>query len=302
MTIAVAKATEVRALLETLDVRPDKKLGQNFLVDANIRDIIVADAGLSPEDVVLEIGPGLGVLTEAILGQGVRVIAVEKDARLATFLAERHGDNPRLRIVAADALDLDLPRLLAGLDDVAGMPSWGPVTRLISNLPYSVGSRILMDIFDAVVRPAILVTTVQREVADRLAATPSTEDYGLISVWAQRVYDVRLLRSLHPRCFWPVPEVTSAVVILKAHGEGELPPEALAAFRGLTKLAFSHRRKQLGTSLLGWAGIGDRPALARRLEAAGIEGSRRPETLNRVEWTRLARCFAAPSPTAEGEG
>jgi len=292
----VSKASDVRMLLGQLGIRPDRNLGQNFLVDDNVRQLIVSLAQVQPGERLLEIGPGLGVLTEGLLRAGGEVIAIEKDARLAAFLADRHSHDQRLAIVNADALAVDMTAILAGADaSCAGRLAPRPVDRVIANLPYSVGSRILMEIFIARCRPQAVVVTVQKEVADRLAAPPGSSQYGLLSVWGQRVFDIWIDRSVHPRCFWPVPEVTSAIVVMHGTTAHELDRPAERFFRDITRLAFSHRRKQMKAILSRWPELRDKGDVGELLAGASVVGTARPESLTVEDWCRLALCLAGYS-------
>jgi 16S rRNA (adenine1518-N6/adenine1519-N6)-dimethyltransferase len=265
--------SSVRALLTQLNFQPSRVLGQNFLIDGNILRILVDAADPTPAETVLEIGPGLGVLTEALLARAGRVIAIEKDARLHAWLTQRFAAEPRLDLRLGDALRADLPALFAG-----------GVNKLAANLPYSVGSRILMDCFMAARGPSRIVVTVQKEVADRLAAAPGGSDYGLLSVWAQVRYHVRLHKVIPRTCFLPAPEVTSAIVTLDRKAEDPLPAELARGFADLVKRAFSQRRKQLG-------GLLKNPDAC---VAAGIAPSARPEELAVADWIRLAAALANP--------
>ena len=266
---------EVRAWCLARGFHPNRTLGQNFLVDRNILEAIVAETGVGPGSRALEVGPGLGVLTEGLLRRGARVTAVEKDPALAAWLRESLcAEYPgALTLVEGDALEADWGALLAGGCDA-----------FASNLPYSVGTRILMTLLARPDAPRRLVLLVQREVADRLAAPPGTHARGTASVWAQLDYDVRLARLVRPTCFWPPPEVTSAVVTLTRHGRSALGEPAKATLRALAKHLFTQRRKQLGAVLRKspepWRGID--PA------AAGIDPARRAETLTLPEWEALA--------------
>lgn len=258
--------TEVRGLLQRLDLKPSRTLGQNFLIDGNILGIMLDAASLAREDAVLEIGPGLGVLTGPMLGRAGRVVAVELDARLHAHLAGTLA-SPNLVLIHADALDADLPGLLAG-----------GLNKLVSNLPYSVGSRVLVEACQAAARPECMVVTVQLEVADRLGASPGAKDYGLLSIFAQLDYDVRVVKRIARTCFLPPPQVTSAIVKLTRRPSRAVPLRDEALFRRLVKECFSHRRKQMGTI------VHDAGALAR----AGIAPARRPETVSVPEWCALA--------------
>ncbi len=266
--------SEVKALLDRLDFKPSKVLGQNFLIDVNILKIMLTTAALHPSDAVLEIGPGLGVLTEWLARWAGRVVAIEKDKKLFAYLRERLAATSNIELIEADALSLDLESFFAG-----------GINKVVSNLPYSVGSRLLVNMVEAQHAPEQIVVTVQKEVADRLAAKSGTKDYGFISVMAQTRYEVSVRKEISPTCFMPSPEVKSAIVNLNRRDEaGGEDPEARARLRELVKKAFSHRRKQLLPML--------RPELggsaAARLEQIGIREKSRPEDLTPNQWTKLS--------------
>ncbi len=261
---------------------PNRTLGQNFLIDRNILDVIVDAAGVQPGQAVLEIGPGLGVLTEALLARGARVVAVEKDARLASRLAAALGNPPELRVIEADALELDLDTLLAE-----------PFDACVSNLPYSVGTRILIDIALHPLTPRSITVLVQTEVAERLAAAPGCEARGQAGVWLQLDHDVSIVRAVKASCFWPRPEVGSTIVRLDRHPCG-LTPDERTWFFDLTRYAFMHRRKQLGASFRkAPAPLGREDAtLAALFAAAGVDTVARAEQLTQTQWQALARAYA----------
>ena len=234
--------SQVKAWCIGSGFHPNRVLGQNFLVDRNVLEAIV-DAGLdgvraeSPS--VLEIGPGLGVMTEEMLRRGCRVTAVEKDQVLAGRLAEALGGPPGLTVVAGDALAM-LGR---------GALQTGGFDAMVSNLPYQAGTRILLDIV-AKRAPRAITVLVQTEVAERLAAKEGSKARGLAGVWAQLDYDVRIVRRVSASCFWPRPQVGSSLVRLDRHERNASLTEAeRRLFRSLTKRAFSQRRKQLGRVL-----------------------------------------------------
>jgi 16S rRNA (adenine1518-N6/adenine1519-N6)-dimethyltransferase len=262
---------------------PNRTLGQNFLIDRNILDAILDAAGVQAGDRALEIGPGLGVLTEALIGRGAQVVAVEKDERLATRLSDALGSPSALRVLHADALDLDLDALLAE-----------PFSACVSNLPYSVGTRILLNIALHPLAPQVFTVLVQTEVAERFAAAPGDEARGQAGVWLQLDYDVTLVRAVKASCFWPRPDVGSTIVRLDRH------PCALGAderhvFFELSKYAFMHRRKQFGAALRkapAPLGCGD-AGLLQRFAAADVDPALRPEQLTNSQWQALARAFAA---------
>ena len=267
--------SEVKAWCIGRGFHPNKTLGQNFLVDRNILDALADTAGAGPGMRVLEVGPGLGVMTEALLKRGARVTAIEKDPALAAWLRETLcAEWPgALDLREGDALEADWPALLAEGFEV-----------FASNLPYSVGTRIVLELAAQPLAPRRMVALVQQEVAERFAAPPSTPARGTASVWLQLDYAVRLVRSVKPSCFWPPPEVVSAVVLLERHDRSALPPEGKARLRALAKHLFTQRRKQLGTALR------KAPPPFRGIDPAnaGIDPARRAETLSLPEWEALA--------------
>ena len=271
----------VRNLLSELGVRPRRSLGQNFLIDRNIREIIVDAAGLSATDTVLEVGPGLGVLTERLLEEAGRVIAVEKDPVLCDSLSQRLGSQESLDLRCADMLEVRL-------DEV------GPIDKVVSNLPYSAGSRILVDLAQARPGPACMVVTVQAEVGDRLLARPATRDYGLLSVLVGRAYTAEKIKKVSPSCFWPVPDVSSTVIRLASRQVEPLTPEAERLFGEVTREMFSHRRKQVATILArtrsGWRR--DRAGAQELLAGLDLPERVRPADLPADTWCRLAGLLA----------
>ena len=232
--------SQVKAWCIEHDFHPNKVLGQNFLVDRNALEAIVDAAALPTGVRVLEIGPGLGVLTEEMLRRGLLVTAIEKDPVLAERLAGALGNPPDLTVHAGDALDL----IKEGACD--GFPA------LVSNLPYQAGTRILLELTQRAAATETAVVLVQTEVAERLAAGPGSKVRGLAGVWVQLDYDVQLVRAVKAACFWPRPEVGSTIVRLTRHHRNDArTPDWRAHFRRVTKQAFEHRRKQLGAIFKG---------------------------------------------------
>lgn len=282
--------SQVKAWCIENGFHPNKNLGQNFLVDKNILETITETAGINPGDLILEIGPGFGVLTEAMLQAGAKVVAVEKDTRLSSRLAESLGNPPDLRVISKDALKLDWDTLLK--ENFAAC---------VSNLPYSVGTRILLDLAFHPDAPMRYVILVQTEVAERFAARPGDSNRGQAGAWLQLDYDVTLVRTVKPACFWPRPEVDSTIVRLDRH-PCSLTKEERSLYFALTRIAFMHRRKQLG-SLLRKApeplACGD-ATLLKRFEHAGIDPQIRAERLSVAEWETLARQWVSPTESPEG--
>ena len=269
---------DVSALLRDRGIRPSKALGQNFLADGNVLDRIVDEARIEPGAGVVEVGPGLGALTARLLRAGARVTAIEKDASLQPLLEERFAAESRFSLVRGDALETDLAALFE-----AG------ATHLVSNLPYSVGTRVVLDAATCRHPPERMVLLLQKEVGQRFAAREGAPDRGSVSVALQRRYDVSLARDVAPSCFVPRPEVTSSVVVLRRHFRHELPPASAALFDALVKAAFLHRRKQLASSLRSAGPLSRDPGFVREaLAAAGLPPTARPEDLSLDAWLRFA--------------
>ena len=271
----LTRPTEVRALLAQLDFHPSRVLGQNFLIDRNILNILLAAAELQPADAVVEVGPGLGVLTGALLERVAAVAAVEKDNRLAPYLRERFAGHPKLTLIHSDVLDCDLPALFPG-----------PGRKLVANLPYAIAARLLVELTALPHPPALIVVTIQREVADRLAAQPSTKDYGLLSILLQRHYEIATVKHISPSCFWPPPEVQSSIAKLVRRPAPLGGPADEQALRDLLRHAFSRRRKTLARSLRDLV-ADPLPALAQ----AGIAPTARAEELPPEKWPALLRAL-----------
>src|SRR4051812_39703038 len=276
---------EVRQLAAELDLRPTKQRGQNFVIDANTVRRIVRESGVTGRDVVLEVGPGLGSLTLALLEVAGRVVAVEVDRLLAdrlpaTIASYAPGQVGRFEVVHADAMRID------------AVPGPAP-TALVANLPYNVSVPVLLHLLELLPSLERGLVMVQSEVADRLAAPPGSKVYGVPSVKAAWFADVRRAGAIGRNVFWPAPNVDSGLVRLDRRD----PPTTSATREevfALVDAAFAQRRKGLRAALTGWAGS---PAAAETaLRAAGIDPLARGESLTVQEFARLAA--ERPSPTA----
>ncbi len=249
--------TEIKALLAAHGLRPKHHHGQNFLHDHRKLDAILAAAEVTPGDLVLEVGPGTGALTERLFEAGARVLAVEIDTDLEPILRQRLGQRPGFALLLADVLAgkhqinpavWDAMRALAGADQSPEVPKPPePPFKLIANLPYNVASPLLANL--VVDHPAmrLAVVMIQREVADRLTAPPGGKDYGPLGIIIQALCHVQRAAILPPSCFWPQPKVDSAVVALRRREEPltDNPPRLSALLHRL----FSKRRKQIGAIL-----------------------------------------------------
>ncbi len=274
------RPSEIKRILAELDIQPSRVLGQNFLADENILHIILDSAHLAQRDVVLEIGPGLGVLTEHLVRLSQHVIAIEKDPRLAAHLRDTFHNTPAFHLIEGDALQQALPQLV----EREG------VTHVISNLPYASGTRILMELIDADKRPLRMVLMLQSDVAERLVAAHGSKAYGLASIHAQMYYDVVIRKIVSPSCFYPPPDVRSAIVEFYRRSEPQVALRNTTHFNGLVKWCFSQRRKQIGRLLLN----APAPLVASGLDLAdlpkdiGIRPDQRPESVPVSAWGHLS--------------
>ncbi len=261
-------------LLRTLRLRPSKALGQNFLVEPAVVDRIVDVAAVSQSDVILEIGPGLGILTQALAARAARVVAVELDAELASYLWRVHEHSDRICIVERDARYVEPSSL--------GLPAG---YKVVANLPYSTATVILRRLFEQRPLPATLTVMVQREVSERMVARPP--NMSLLSIATQLSATARIAFTVPPGAFSPPPQVESAVVQLSPFGEPTLDAELRESLFALATLAFQAKRKTLSNSLangLRWP----KHTLAMELERNGIDPMRRPQSLSVSEWRQLA--------------
>lgn len=252
---------------------PNKRLGQNFLIDPNIVRKIVALAELLTGDHVLEIGPGRGILTEALSRAAGRVTAIEVDPRLHAYLETKQAELPNVELVCEDALAYPIENLPIG-------------TVVVANLPYYISTPLLFRLLDQRSQFPRMVLMLQDEVADRLVAEPDGPDYGVLSVMAQYAAEITKSFRVSAQCFRPRPEVASAVVALRTHKRTRLSSQEETAFRALVKAAFAHRRKTLVNSLRdeGY----ELHSVAETLQRLDIALTRRAETLSVEDFLRLA--------------
>jgi 16S rRNA (adenine1518-N6/adenine1519-N6)-dimethyltransferase len=271
---------EVRLLAERLDLRPAKQRGQNFVIDPNTVRRIVRESGISGGDVVVEVGPGLGSLTLALLDVAERVVAVEVDQRLAALLPETVAAYApdradRFEVVAADALR------------VTALPG-PPPTALVANLPYNVAVPVLLHLLALLPSLEHGLVMVQSEVADRLAAPPGSKTYGIPSVKAAWYADVRRAGAIGRNVFWPAPNVDSGLVAWTRRD----PPTTTATREqvfAVVDAAFAQRRKALRGALRGLAGSSE--AASAALEAAGVDPLARGESLTVDQFARIAEAL-----------
>ncbi|MBU0715452.1 MAG: ribosomal RNA small subunit methyltransferase A [Verrucomicrobia bacterium] len=301
----LTRISDVHAILAEWNIRPQKSLGQNFLIDANILGIMLDTAGITIGDEVLEIGTGLGVLTEPLARVARRVVTVEKDPRLWPFLKGRLKAFPNVELICGDMMKVDHEVLFRS-----------GISKVVANLPYSVGSAILVNLIQAETPPVQLTVTLQQEVAARLTAKPGHKDFGLLTLWTQLRYDVAIRKTVSPTCFYPAPGVSSTILNLVRQ---ERPTNDCSSdncqaddyparhfFYALTKFAFAHRRKQLKTilcdaTIIAHSGQADLPTethlttedVLAVFQKLGIDPRTRPEDLSVATWRRLAKALSA---------
>lgn len=269
--------SQTRDLLARHGLRAKKSWGQNFLVDVAAQKRIVGAAAVTAEDLVVEIGAGLGALTGHLAEAAGKVIAIERDPDLVEVLRQELGNRSNVEILAADAMEVDFARLGNGRPLV-----------VVGNLPYQITSPLLFAILDAAAGGAVIaraVVMIQREVAERVTARAGTDDYGRLSVMAQQRAEVEILFHVGAGAFHPQPTVTSTVMRIVPRAVALAPVREPAVFEALVRGAFAARRKMLRRAL--GAVFGDE-VVRRALVRAGIEGTRRGEELAVSELGRLA--------------
>lgn len=282
---------DVMAVLKRHRIRPSKALGQSFLVDSDFLRAIVAASALQPDDIVLEVGPGLGQLTEALAQRAAQVVAVELDQRMLAVLAQELGRLANVHIVAGDFLTTDPVATLR--DALALAPDAALRYVVVANLPYYITSTAIRHLLSADPRPEALTLMVQREVAQRIVAPPG--DLSLLALGVQVYGDPQLALEVPAAAFYPAPQVDSAVLRVAILPQPRVPEAELPRFFQVAQAGFGQKRKQLHNSLVHNLHLSTDEARAA-LACAGIAPERRPQTLSIDEWAALAR--ALPAATA----
>jgi 16S rRNA (adenine1518-N6/adenine1519-N6)-dimethyltransferase len=276
------KLSEMREILTRRDIQLTKALGQNFLHDANQLERIVSTGEVSPADKILEIGPGMGPLTELLLKKSGQVLAIEKDARLVEVLQERFSGETKLELIHDDALEF-LKR------DSRDWRDW----KLVANLPYSVASPILVELACGQRTPRRVVTTLQMEVARRLMAATDDDDYGVLTLMVQLDFIPLGWFKIPATCFFPAPDVDSACINLERRPQPLLPENLRKTFHRLVKLAFSQRRKMMIKLLKQeWP----KEQLAIAFAQLNISEQERAEKVSLLQFVALTEMLTTPSP------
>jgi 16S rRNA (adenine1518-N6/adenine1519-N6)-dimethyltransferase len=274
-----------RELLDSYGLQPKKSLGQNFMHDPNTLEKIITTAEIMPDDLVVEIGPGTGALTERLAQVARHVMAVEVDDRLEELLETRFNDTPNVYFVFNDILKTDLLQLV-GLKPFL----------VVANVPYYITTAIIQYLLEQKRRPKRIVMTMQYEVAQRICSQPG--DMSLLAVSVQYYGKPQIVGRLNPAVFWPRPGVDSAILRIDTYDQPIVAAPSDRAFFRVVKAGFSQKRKQLRNSLSG--GLSVKSDIAEQyLQAAQIDSTRRAETLNLEEWSRLSFAVAAAQTNQE---
>ncbi len=268
-----------KTLLEEYDILPRKSLGQNFLHDPNMLDKIVSIADLTKNDLVLEVGPGTGLLTERIAQAAKELTSIEVDERLQPLLAEIVAQHPNLSIRYQDILTLDVNKLYAGQPYI-----------VVANLPYYITSAIIRHLLESDHRPSRMVLTMQMEVAERMIAKP--DDMSILSVSVQFFGRPQIAARLKPSVFWPRPEVDSAVVRIDTYDQPVVDVPDTKTFFRVVRAGFGQKRKQLKNALSSGLSLDTEKSNAL-FDVSKIDSRRRAETLNLEEWASLTRAYTS---------
>lgn len=263
---------ELKTLIRQLDLHPSRQRGQNFLADNSILESIATAAESTEDDIVIEVGPGLGTLTDCLLARGGQIHAIELDRILIPWLKQKYWDQKRLTLHEGDALNL-LPSLLS---------AW-PQSKLVANIPYNITTPLLQLITEHPTPPETIVMTVQKEMAERMAASAGCRDFSALTVFIQLYYHASLGQTIPARAFYPAPEVDSAILILKRRTDfiSQIPDKRL--FRHLIKTSFATRRKMLKNHVH----LEDGTSLADLLTSLSLNPNARAEELGVEDWIRL---------------
>ena len=279
----IANISTTRHILKSFNLRASKRLGQNFLIDKNVVDDIVYAADITEGETVLEIGPGIGTLTQGLLEAGANVTAVELDKKLPAVLAETLAGYENLRVIQGDILKVDILQIMDNQP-----------FKVVANLPYYITSQIILTLLEKKLPITKLVTMVQREVAERMVATPeslsaakeSAKTYGALSVAVQFYTEPHIAFDVPPSAFLPSPEVTSSVIVCDVLKKSAVEVEDDRFFFRVVRSSFGQRRKTLINSLAG--GGFNREIISKALEMSNIDPQRRAETLSLKDFAVLS--------------
>ena len=280
---------ETRGLLRHFDLKARKGLGQHFLIDRDVLGLITSAAELTPADVIMEIGPGLGVLTTELARQAGWVVAIELDSKLAAILEQTLAPFDNVTIVNEDILQVEPAALLR--EQKTGFPPAinNPFNyKVVANLPYYITAHVLRHFLEASVKPQIMVVMVQKEVAEAIVAEPG--QMSLLSISVQFYGKPQIISNVPAQCFYPAPEVDSAILRIDIYPQPVVAVTNKGSFFELVRAGFTASRKQIGNSLTQGLGL-SKPEVVSLLGRAGIVPQRRAETLTLDEWAQLWQVF-----------
>ena len=287
---------EIERTLAAAGLHPRKRFGQHFLVDGNLMRRLVDSAELTPDDLVLEVGPGTGGLTDLLARRAGHVVSVEIDRNLVAILNERFQDAANVTLVEGDVLvskhTID-PRVAEWIRDYPGLR--GGCVKLVANLPYQTATPLVMNLLIDHPQVRRMCFTVQAEVAERITAEPGGKDYGPLSILCQCLCTIATIARIGPHCFWPAPAVDSVMLRLDVRDHALVERGELPAFAAFVRSAFDHRRKQLRTALKHVLGDKHSPVWP-----AGFDATRRPEQLPIHEWLTLYRSVTQTGASSTG--
>lgn len=284
----------LRNLFAERGIRPKNKLGQNFLIDLNLLDLVLRAAELTREDLALEVGSGTGSLTVRLLEQAGAVVSIEIDADFAALTDEEVTERDRVSLLHTDVLKNKneiSPVVLNAITALAARCGTQRI-KLVSNLPYAVAVPVVTNLLIGELALERMVVTVQWEIAERLLASPGTKEYAALAVLVQSLADVELVRRLSPKVFWPRPLVDSAIVCIRPSAAKRAHVGDPRRFRAFLRDLYVHRRKNLRGALAAMPGLDlSKSEVDARLAELGIDGAIRAEALDREQHLRLSRVF-----------
>jgi 16S rRNA (adenine1518-N6/adenine1519-N6)-dimethyltransferase len=295
VTEHVQTKREIQAALERADLQPRKRFGQHFLIDGNLMRRLVESAELTEHDLVLEVGPGTGGLTDLLVPRAAAVLAVEIDHRLFDLLTDRFRYADRVTLLRGDVLDGKHRVMPAVAEAIRGFRAAGGAVKLVANLPYQVATPLIMNLLVDFPQVARMCFTVQAEVGGRIAAEPGGKDYGPLSILCQSLCTITTLSRIGPHCFWPAPQVDSVMLRLDVRERPLIARREVAGFGAFIRGVFDHRRKQLRTAVGYVLPQADFTPLG-----ADFDAMRRPEELAIDEWVALYRELVAPTDQSTG--
>lgn len=277
----IATPKKTMEIIHKNDFVFQKRFGQNFLIDLNILDKIVLGAQLKPQDVVIEIGPGIGSLTQILAEHAKKVIAIEIDKKLIPILNETLTDYDNISIINADILKVDLKKIINEEND-------GRPVKIVANLPYYITTPIIMGIFENDIPVENITVMVQKEVADRMQSSPGTKDYGALSLAVQYYSEPTIVTQVGPNCFIPTPKVGSSVICLKKYVTSPISVKDEALMFKLIRAAFNQRRKTLLNSISNQEALNvTKEEVSQALFSMDIDSRIRGEALTLQQFAEL---------------